>query len=221
MVRKVAVLMVASIVKDAYFQTFYALLITVTSLLAQLSWHPYNDPVFNRLESSTLVALVLTQMVSIMYLRSEETVAPADDELATETSAGATATGSGGGQAPTLSPSRESDAWPAVAEGMATAALVLVNAWAVFSILRVVYKAVRKSARSKRKASRARLRDRPRVPTSGLNHEGTTRNPLAGHEQKRRRAAPRKLGRPRAAEKMTQVAARSAQRARNKTSLVI
>lgn len=48
MMRKIAVLMVASVVTDAYQQTFFALLVTLTALLVQISWHPYEDAVFNR-----------------------------------------------------------------------------------------------------------------------------------------------------------------------------
>jgi hypothetical protein len=71
MVRKAAVVMIGSLIKDEYRQIFAAVTLLVFSLFLQAKFQPYELSLFNDIECISLVTIVLTQLVSMFYLRTE------------------------------------------------------------------------------------------------------------------------------------------------------
>ena len=66
MLRKLAVLVVAVLLRDPWYQLMGAVLVVVTALLLQTQFHPFDAQLFNLLETVTLTALFLTQIISLM-----------------------------------------------------------------------------------------------------------------------------------------------------------
>ena len=85
LLRKFAIVMVASTLTDPWYQAIGGIGIVVTALLVQVTYKPYDDELFNRLECWVLAVLAATQVLSLVYLRSlavvgaEGTVAAAYD----------------------------------------------------------------------------------------------------------------------------------------------
>jgi hypothetical protein len=71
MVRKAAVVMIGSLIKDEYRQIFAAVTLLVFSLFLQANFQPYQTRLFNIIECVSLVTIILTQLVSMFYLRTE------------------------------------------------------------------------------------------------------------------------------------------------------
>jgi hypothetical protein len=67
MVRKLAVTLAGSILKDPYLQILAALLILVVSALATAYVQPYESASLNLLDTLGLFALIVTQIFSILY----------------------------------------------------------------------------------------------------------------------------------------------------------
>jgi hypothetical protein len=69
MIRKAAIVLIAAVTKDSYYQVQSATIILALFLGMQLHFSPYVRPLFNRLEAWTLFALVLTQTISLIHFR--------------------------------------------------------------------------------------------------------------------------------------------------------
>jgi len=69
MLRKLAVLIVAAVVVDPYLQVVAAVLVVNVALLLHVRFEPFHRADLNNLESGALLAVLITQVLSIMYLR--------------------------------------------------------------------------------------------------------------------------------------------------------
>ena len=74
MVRKAVVVMIGSLVKDAYNQLFSSVTLLVLALLLQSFFQPYKTRFFNVVEGASLATVILTQMLSMFYLRADSLV---------------------------------------------------------------------------------------------------------------------------------------------------
>ena len=74
MVRKAVVVMIGSLVKDAYNQLFASVTLLVVALLLQSFFQPYKRRFFNIVEGASLATIILTQMLSMFYLRADSLV---------------------------------------------------------------------------------------------------------------------------------------------------
>ena len=70
MVRKAAVVMIGSLVKDEYNQIFASVSLLVLVLFLQATFQPYEKSFFNFVEGAALVTIMLTQLISMFYLRN-------------------------------------------------------------------------------------------------------------------------------------------------------
>ena len=68
MPRKLLITLVGSLVRDPYMQIMLALIILVFSLTLQALVQPYEDSLINALDVGSLLVLVVTQVISILYL---------------------------------------------------------------------------------------------------------------------------------------------------------
>ena len=66
MLRKLAVLVVAVLLHDPWYQLMGAVLVVVAAMSLQMLFHPFDAQLFNVLETITLSALFLTQIISLM-----------------------------------------------------------------------------------------------------------------------------------------------------------
>ncbi|RYE99726.1 MAG: hypothetical protein EOO41_00635 [Methanobacteriota archaeon] len=73
--RKAGVVLLASLISDAYISTFAAIIVTFLALCAHALFRPYRSQLFNLLEGGSLATLCVTQMVCILYLRTEQLAA--------------------------------------------------------------------------------------------------------------------------------------------------
>ena len=71
MVRKAAVVMIGSLIKDAYQQIFASVALLIVALFLQAFFQPYAKRAFNLLECTALVVVMLTQLMSMFFLRSD------------------------------------------------------------------------------------------------------------------------------------------------------
>lgn len=69
MVRKAAVVMIGSLVKDEYRQIFSSVSLLAVSLYLQTTYQPYEETQFNRIEGAALLTIMLTQLIAMFYLR--------------------------------------------------------------------------------------------------------------------------------------------------------
>ena len=74
LLRKFAVVVAASAIDDPWYQSMAGIGIVFTSLCLQLRYRPYESNRFNRLEEYVLATVVCTQVLTLLYLRSEVTV---------------------------------------------------------------------------------------------------------------------------------------------------
>ena len=79
MLRKLSVLMVAVLLQDPFVQSVAAIASVTLFMCLQLSYQPYQAKTFNRLETLALVALFVTQVVSVAYLRESAAVDEGDE----------------------------------------------------------------------------------------------------------------------------------------------
>ena len=70
LLRKFAVLMVASSISDPFYQSLLGVSILVVFLVAQVNFRPYTNTLLNRLELLVMSSLCLTQVVSLAYFRT-------------------------------------------------------------------------------------------------------------------------------------------------------
>ncbi|RYE99127.1 MAG: hypothetical protein EOO41_01490 [Methanobacteriota archaeon] len=70
--RKAAIVLLGSLVADEYIATFAAILVTFGALCAHAAFQPFLAPLFNLLEGATLMALCTTQIICVLYLRTEQ-----------------------------------------------------------------------------------------------------------------------------------------------------
>ena len=68
MPRKLLITLAGSLVRDPYLQIMLALLILIFSLTLQALVQPYESPVLNALDVGSLLVLIVTQVISILYL---------------------------------------------------------------------------------------------------------------------------------------------------------
>ena len=71
MVRKAGIVMIGSLIKDEYNQIFASVSLLVIALFLQANFQPYEKRFFNYLEGVALVTVMLTQLISMFYLRSD------------------------------------------------------------------------------------------------------------------------------------------------------
>ena len=71
MVRKAAIVMIGSLVKDEYDQTFASVSLLVVVLFLHSTFQPYEKRLFNFVEAVSLVVIMLTQLISMFFLRSD------------------------------------------------------------------------------------------------------------------------------------------------------
>ena len=74
MLRKFIIVMVASTVEDPWYQAITGITIVVVALVLQAALQPYDNDLYNRLETAVLSVLAATQIISLVYLRSEMVV---------------------------------------------------------------------------------------------------------------------------------------------------
>jgi hypothetical protein len=80
MVRKAAVVMIGSLVQDAYRQIFASVALLIASLFAQAYFQPYTKRMFNLLECVALVTVAVTQLMSMFFLRSDSLTAQCEGQ---------------------------------------------------------------------------------------------------------------------------------------------
>lgn len=83
--RKAFIVAIAATTKDPVYQCCCAVLLLVVSFGLQLHVAPYERALFNWLEAGTLVTLILTLTVSMMYLRASTLLSVATSALYPET----------------------------------------------------------------------------------------------------------------------------------------
>ena len=71
MVRKAAIVMIGSLIKDAYRQIFASVALLIVSLFLQANFQPYEKKRFNVVECIALVVVMLSQLLCMFYLRSD------------------------------------------------------------------------------------------------------------------------------------------------------
>jgi hypothetical protein len=71
MVRKAAIVMIGSLIKDAYRQIFASVALLIVSLFLQANFQPYIMKRFNVVECISLVVVMLSQLLCMFYLRSD------------------------------------------------------------------------------------------------------------------------------------------------------
>ena len=81
MLRKFSIVMVASTMEDPWYQAIAGISIVVIALALHLAFHPYDNALYNRLEAAVLTVLAVTQVISLVYLRSETVPMSDDDRL--------------------------------------------------------------------------------------------------------------------------------------------
>lgn len=70
MVRKALIVAISAITKDPIYQVVGSTVLLTTCFGMQLYLAPYGGPLFNWLEALSLLSLIVTQAVSLMYLRA-------------------------------------------------------------------------------------------------------------------------------------------------------
>ena len=65
------VVLLGSVVTDAYFQVSGAVVLMSVSLLVLAVLQPYKKRIFNVLEAVALLAVIVTEVVCIFYLRAD------------------------------------------------------------------------------------------------------------------------------------------------------
>ena len=68
LLRKLAVLVVAAVVVDPYLQVLFAIVVVNAALVLHVMYRPYDRTDLNNLETFALLSLLVTQVVSIMYV---------------------------------------------------------------------------------------------------------------------------------------------------------
>ena len=76
MLRKSGVVLLGSVISDAYFQVSGAVVLMSVSLLTLAVLQPFKKRIFNVLEAATVLAVIVTEVVCIFYLRADAVVAP-------------------------------------------------------------------------------------------------------------------------------------------------
>ena len=71
LLRKFVVVVAASAIDDPWYQSMAGIGIVFTSLCLQLRYRPYESNRFNRLEELVLLTVSTTQVITLLYLRSE------------------------------------------------------------------------------------------------------------------------------------------------------
>ena len=71
LLRKMGLVMAAALVPDAASQVAAAVLVLAPALWAQTRFHPYRASKFNALETMSILAMMLTATVSLLYLQAQ------------------------------------------------------------------------------------------------------------------------------------------------------
>ena len=71
MMRKAAVVAIGSLIKDGYQQIVFAIALMTVSLALQASYNPYMSPRLNRMEVTSLMGILATQLIALFYLRAD------------------------------------------------------------------------------------------------------------------------------------------------------
>ncbi|RYE99029.1 MAG: hypothetical protein EOO41_01640, partial [Methanobacteriota archaeon] len=72
LMRKAAIVLLGSVISDSYLSTFTAILVTFIAFCLHTAFQPYRTRLFNLLEGGALVALCITQILCMLYLRGEQ-----------------------------------------------------------------------------------------------------------------------------------------------------
>ena len=81
LLRKFAVLMVASSISDPFYQSLLGVSVIVTFFVVQVNYQPYEDRTLNRLEMMVMACLCFTQVVSLAYFRASALQLPDDSQV--------------------------------------------------------------------------------------------------------------------------------------------
>lgn len=71
MMRKAAVVFIGSVVKDPYQQIIFSIALMVLSLALQSANNPYISRKLNRMETISIMGILGTQLISLLYLRAD------------------------------------------------------------------------------------------------------------------------------------------------------
>lgn len=85
LMRKAGIVIIGSFFQDPYYAIIGALLLTVVSLALHLHFKPYERSEFNFFETLALSALTLTQVVSLLFLRSSRLEVSVSDRERSDT----------------------------------------------------------------------------------------------------------------------------------------
>ena len=72
-VRKLGITAIAVTVQDPFMQEYAGSILMMLALVLHLMVRPMRDPTLNNMETATLASIVVTQMLSILYQRNDET----------------------------------------------------------------------------------------------------------------------------------------------------
>ena len=81
LLRKFFIVMVGSTVEDPWYQAVAGISFVVIALVVQVGFRPYDARIYNQLETAVLSVLATTQVVSLIYLRSETVPMSADERF--------------------------------------------------------------------------------------------------------------------------------------------
>ena len=72
-VRKLGITAIAVTVQDPFMQEYAGSILMIFALVVHILVRPMRDPALNNMETATLASIVVTQMLSILYQRNDET----------------------------------------------------------------------------------------------------------------------------------------------------
>ena len=81
LLRKFFIVMVGSTLEDPWYQAVAGISFVVIALVVQVGFRPYDARIYNQLETAVLSVLATTQVVSLIYLRSETVPMSADERF--------------------------------------------------------------------------------------------------------------------------------------------
>ena len=71
LLKKFSLLVVAGVITDPWYQALAGIALLLASLLIHIYFVPYERPLFNLIETISIVVLLITQLGSLLYLRAE------------------------------------------------------------------------------------------------------------------------------------------------------
>jgi hypothetical protein len=80
MLRRALVVCIGALVRDPFYQSFAGLGLFCLALFLQASYQPYERKLFNVLETLSVAGIIITQLISLFYLRWQTILAKCDGE---------------------------------------------------------------------------------------------------------------------------------------------